>query len=115
MDRAGPSGYGRRLRLTLAAEHLDRQAIGADGGLEDPSRMADCVEPVGMFEAYQRSAAALDRWHESGREGPRPPGRLRRLEPPELSPLTRVAALAPYLALHDPDGRPMRMRFRNAY
>ena len=115
VDRAGPAAYGRRLRLTLAAEHLDRKALGPDGTLEDPTMMADCVDPVGMYEAYERSAAELDRWHEGGRQGDRPPGRLRRLEPPELAPLTRVAALAPYLALHDPDGRPMRMRLRNQY
>jgi hypothetical protein len=29
--------------------------------------------------------------------------------------LTRIAALPPYLLLHDPDGRPRRLRFRNEY
>ena len=99
------SGYGRQLRLELAAEHLDRSVDDLD----------DCVDARGMFEAYERSAKELDRWHDGGCVGPRPPGRLRRLEPPELSPMTRVAALAPYLMLHDPDGRPMRMRLRDKY
>ena len=103
VDRAG--SYARDLRLTLAAEHLDRSAGELD----------DCVDPAAMFEAYARSASALDAWHEAGRRGPRPPGRLRRIEPPELSAWTRLVALAPYLALHDPDGRPMRMRLRDRY
>ena len=70
IDRAGE--YARRLRLTLAAEHLDRS----------PDAMDDCVDAAGMFAAYAQSAAALDEWHAGGRRGPRPPGRLRRLEPP---------------------------------
>ena len=115
VDQAGPAGYGRRLRLTLAAEHLDRDALGPDGQLEDPSLVTDCVDAGGMFEAFEKCAAALDAWHESGCRGPRPPGRLRRLEPPELSVPARVAALAPYLALHDPDGRPMKLRLRDKY
>jgi phosphatidylserine/phosphatidylglycerophosphate/cardiolipin synthase-like enzyme len=115
VDRDGPAGYGRRLRLTLAAEHLDRDALGADGQLVDATAVADCVDPMGMFEAYERGAAALDAWHDSGCHGARPPGRLRRLEPPELSVRARMGALAPYLALHDPDGRPMRMRLRDEY
>ena len=42
------AAYARRLRLTLAAEHLDRE-------VDDATRltvMADCVEPHGMFAAY---------------------------------------------------------------
>jgi phosphatidylserine/phosphatidylglycerophosphate/cardiolipin synthase-like enzyme len=108
---AGPARYARDLRLTLAAEHLDRSA--------DPATlaevMADCVDPAGMFDAYARAAEGLDAWHESGRSGPRPPGRLRRLSPPELSRRSRVLALAPYLLLHDPDGRPRPLRRRNGF
>lgn len=98
IDSAGD--YARTLRLTLAAEHLDRA--------EDD--LADCVDPVGMFEAYAAAAAGLDAWHADGRQGPRPAGRLRRLSPPELSPLTRGLMLPPYLTLHDPDGRPKALR-----
>ena len=115
VDEAGSSGYGRQLRLALAAEHLDRDALKAAGSLEDPDGMADCVDAAGMFEVFEESAAALDKWHDSGRVGPRPPGRLRRLEPPELGPLAQLVALPPYLALHDPDGRPMRLRMRGRY
>ena len=62
--------FARDLRLTLAAEHLDRS----------PEEMSDCVDPAGMFAAYAAAAAALDAWHAGGRVGPRPPGRLRRLD-----------------------------------
>lgn len=101
VDEAGE--YARRLRLTLAAEHLDRS-------LDDPGSMADCVEPAGMFEAYAECAAALDAWHEAGRVGPRPAGRLRRLEPPTLGFVKRALATPAYLVLHDPDGRPGPLR-----
>ncbi|WP_238993266.1 phospholipase D family protein [Nocardioides caldifontis] len=99
VDEAGT--FARDLRLRLAAEHLGRP---------DPD-----VDPAAMFRAFARSAAALDEWHSSGRVGARPPGRLRRLVPPELGPVAGVAALAPYLALHDPDGRPWRLRLRGRY
>ena len=92
--------YARRLRLTLAAEHLDRS----------PDDLGDCVDPAGMFEAYAECAAQLDAWHEGGRVGPRPAGRLRRLEPPELGLLERALAMPAYLVLHDPDGRPKPLR-----
>ena len=105
IDTAGD--YARTLRLELAAEHLDRD--GSDDA------MADCVEPAGMFAAYAESAAGLDGWYAGGRVGPRPPGRLRRLEPPELGPVARSIALAPYLFLHDPDGRPKPLRKRDEF
>ncbi len=102
LDRQGE--YGRRLRLTLAAEHLDR-------GASDPTDvMADCHEPADMFATYAASAARLDAWHEGGRTGTRPQGRLRRIEPPALGVLTRAIATLPYVLVHDPDGRPRRLR-----
>jgi phosphatidylserine/phosphatidylglycerophosphate/cardiolipin synthase-like enzyme len=107
----GEGTYARDLRLTLAAEHLDRAV--EPGTLAEV--MADCLDPVGMFDAYARAAEELDAWHESGRTGPRPAGRLRRLDPPELSRLTRALALAPYLLLHDPDGRPRPLSRRNGF
>jgi phosphatidylserine/phosphatidylglycerophosphate/cardiolipin synthase-like enzyme len=101
------AGYARRLRLALAAEHLDR----APGGSGSPlGSVSDCVDPAGMFAAFDASATRLDDWHDGGRVGPRPPGRLRRISPPELSPLVRTLALAPYLVFHDPDGRPRPLR-----
>ncbi len=108
------SPYARQLRLTLAAEHLDRphDADDPDALLET---MADCLDGPGLFEAYARTAEALDAWHRNGRVGERPPGRLRRVEPPELNRLERLAAVVPYLTLHDPDGRPKPLRKKNGY
>ncbi len=102
IDREGE--YGRRLRLTLAAEHLDREADDLSAA------MADCVEPADMFATYAASAARLDAWRDGDRTGPRPAGRLRRIEPPELGLLARAVATLPYALLHDPDGRPLRLR-----
>ncbi|MCW2792180.1 MAG: phospholipase [Nocardioides sp.] len=99
------SSYARRLRLTLAAEHLDRS----------PDEMDDCVDPAGMFEAFAACAARLDEWYDGGRQGPKPPGRLRRLQPPELGPVARALALVPYLTMHDPDGRPRSLRRTDSF
>jgi phosphatidylserine/phosphatidylglycerophosphate/cardiolipin synthase-like enzyme len=106
------SPYARRLRLTLAAEHLDRE-VRPDDSLLDV--MSDCVEETGMFAAYAESAKRLDDWHDGGQVGERPPGRLRLLKPPELSRLERTAGLVPYLLLHDPDGRPKPLRKKKAF
>jgi phosphatidylserine/phosphatidylglycerophosphate/cardiolipin synthase-like enzyme len=105
VDEAGD--YARRLRLTLAAEHLDREV---DPDRPELAGMADCVEPAGMFAAFERSAARLDEWYAGGRRGARPPGRLRRMQAPELGRLTRLLASSTYLTLHDPDGRPRPLR-----
>jgi phosphatidylserine/phosphatidylglycerophosphate/cardiolipin synthase-like enzyme len=105
------SPYARRLRLTLAAEHLDREVD--EESLLDV--MGDCVDATGMFAAYDQAARRLDAWHDGGRRGDRPPGRLRRLKPPQLAPLTRVAAMLPYLVLHDPDGRPRPLRRKGGF
>jgi phosphatidylserine/phosphatidylglycerophosphate/cardiolipin synthase-like enzyme len=97
--------FARDLRLTLAAEHLDRS----------PEEMSDCVDAAGMFAAYAEAAAALDAWHDGGRVGPRPPGRLRRLDPPRLGLLARTIAMPTYQLLHDPDGRPKPLRKQDEF
>ncbi|HET6563599.1 MAG TPA: phospholipase D-like domain-containing protein [Marmoricola sp.] len=101
-DDPGDLGYARRLRLTLAAEHLGRSF--------SPGSMSDCVDPEGMYDAFARCAAELDAWHEGGCVGPRPPGRLRRLGATSLGRVSQVLARPPYLVLHDPDGRPGPLR-----
>ena len=107
LDQAGE--FARRLRLTLAAEHLDRES-------GDPSTvMADCLEPEDMFATYAATADRLDAWWDGGRTGARPAGRLRRLQPPELGPLARTFASVPYALLHDPDGRPRRLRHTDTF
>ena len=52
------------------------------------------------------SADALDAWHEGGRQGPRPPGRLRPHRFEQVPALTRVWARPMYRLFADPDGRP---------
>ncbi|MFF5446287.1 phospholipase D family protein [Streptomyces sp. NPDC012888] len=105
----GARGFARRLRLELALEHLDR-AAGADPAAEE----ALC-DPVTAFGAFAACAAALDAWHAAGCRGPRPPGRLRGYHPPPLSAPERVLATPLHRLLVDPDGRPFRLRRRNAF
>jgi phosphatidylserine/phosphatidylglycerophosphate/cardiolipin synthase-like enzyme len=121
------SAYARRLRLTLAAEHLDREIGPAEfpgdiskiekgtaaGDLDDAELlrvMGDCVSAEGMFEAFATSAARLQGWRDGGGVGPRPAGRLRPLQEPSMSWLTRLWARPLYLGMHDPDGRPRALR-----
>ena len=100
--------FARSLRLTLAAEHLDRLDDVAAHGLEET--MADCVDPAGLFEAYAACADRLDAWHAGGRVGERPPGRLRRLPLPTLGRFAHRWARLPLEVVHDPDGRPGPLR-----
>ena len=105
--------YARDLRLTLAAEHLDRLRAASAHGLREA--MGDCLEPVGMFEAYAQAADRLEDWHAGGRRGDRPPGRLRRLPIPHLDAVQKRYA-APLLdVVHDPDGRPPSLRGTERY
>jgi phosphatidylserine/phosphatidylglycerophosphate/cardiolipin synthase-like enzyme len=121
VDRAGAgprAPYALRLRLALAAEHLGRPF---DPEVDDSDTsslltvMADCVDPHGMVQAFADAARDLDAWHEGGRQGPRPAGRLRRLHAPQLGPVARALALPPYLLVHDPDGRPRPLRRSDDY
>jgi phosphatidylserine/phosphatidylglycerophosphate/cardiolipin synthase-like enzyme len=95
------SGYARDLRLTLAAEHLDGPLTATD--------------PAAMFDAYARSAAALQQWHDGGKSGPRPPGRLRPIADPPLSRAVRIWAEPMYRIVYDPDARTRSMRRRDSY
>jgi phosphatidylserine/phosphatidylglycerophosphate/cardiolipin synthase-like enzyme len=105
--------YARDLRLTLAAEHLDRLSDVGSDGLEET--MGDCLDPSGMFEAYAEHAARLDAWHAAGRTGERPPGRLRTLPLPPLTSRQRRWAAVPLDLIHDPDGRPRALRKADRY
>ncbi|OZM81051.1 phospholipase D family protein [Pseudonocardia sp. MH-G8] len=99
------AGFARGLRLELLREHLDRE----------PGDDADLVDPAGAVHAVEAAATALDAWHDSGRTGPRPAGRLRRHRPERMSRLTRSWAVPAYRALYDPDGRPWRDRLRHRW
>ena len=105
--------YARGLRLTLAAEHLDRLPQVSDLGLE--ATMSDCLDPAEMFDAYAAHAARLDDWHAAGERGARPPGRLRRLPLPHLTARQRRWAALPLDLVHDPDGRPPDLRNTGRY
>ncbi|KGN38629.1 phospholipase D family protein [Knoellia subterranea] len=113
VDEAGTdhSPYARALRLRLAAEHLDRPLAGS----EHEEAMADCVTPRGAFVAYATAAAALQAWHDAGRVGPRPAGRLRPLDPPAMSSWQRRAFEVPQRLVGDPDGRPRELRRRHEF
>lgn len=105
----GARRFARDLRLQLVREHLDRESPA------DPEAHDELCDPVGVFDAFASAAAALDSWHEGGRCGPRPPGRLRTYRPPELSRAQRLLATPLYRVVVDPDGRPMRLRLRNTF
>ena len=106
VDR-GRASYARRLRLTLAAEHLDRSP---------GRRWTTASTPAGMFAAYAESAAA--------------PRRVARRRPrsgrghPAAAPAGAAGARAgstgrsrslPYLVLHDPDGRPRKLKREDGF
>ncbi|MFJ3513245.1 MULTISPECIES: phospholipase D family protein [unclassified Streptomyces] len=101
----GARAFARELRLELMREHTE----AGEGQAQ-----ALCG-PVSAFDAFATSAAVLDAWHEGGRRGPRPPGRLRRYVPPELGVRQRLLAIPLHRLLVDPDGRPLGMRFRRAF
>lgn len=92
--------FPREARLTLAREHLDR----ADG--DD----ADLIDPASAFEAFRTTARDLDRWHDGGGVGPRPPGRLRSYVLPSITGPRRVLGRLAYRLADDPDGRPRSLR-----
>lgn len=118
-DPSAPSAYARRLRLTLAAEHLDRLTPQElDDGVDDArleAVMADCIEAPDFFDRFAHGADTLEQWHASGCVGKRPPGRLRRLPDPSLPLARRLLAAPAYRWLHDPDGRPRPLRRRGAF
>ena len=99
----GARAFARELRLELWREHLDRDD---DAGLIDP---ADAIE------ALRSSAAALDAWHDGGRSGPRPPGRLRTHAVVRIPLWQRLLATPAYRTVVDPDGRPAWMKVRGQH
>ena len=99
--------FARDLRLALAREHLDLP--------DDGSRDDEILDPARFIQLLDASADALDAWHESGRKGPRPPGRLRPHRAERLPLFTRLWATPVYRLLDDPDGRPLRLRLKKTF
>jgi phosphatidylserine/phosphatidylglycerophosphate/cardiolipin synthase-like enzyme len=99
----GARGFARDLRLELSAEHLDS---------DDSDVLCD---PAAAFDAFARSAAALDAWSDGGRRDPRPPGRLRTYPAPALSRTSAALSRPLQRLIADPDGRPRALRRRDRY
>jgi phosphatidylserine/phosphatidylglycerophosphate/cardiolipin synthase-like enzyme len=97
--------FARQLRLRLWREHLGR-------GQDDD---ADLLDPVDGFQVWQATAARLQAWHQGGRQGPRPPGRILPHQVP-LAPAPKARWVPPlYRVAIDPDGRPRRLRHRGGF
>jgi phosphatidylserine/phosphatidylglycerophosphate/cardiolipin synthase-like enzyme len=108
-EPADPGGLGdgarvfpRELRLGLWREHL---------GTDSPEE--EMLDPRSGFELWRRAARALDGWHEAGRSGPRPPGRVRVHVPDPIPAWASWWSRPAYRYVVDPDGRPAHLRSRN--
>ena len=128
-SRQDGAGYAATLRSTLAREHLGIQQAGGHQATgqqasaqqasaqqatvqlaDSPQASAQLAGPAAAFEAFRQAAAGLEAWHASGRQGPRPPGQLRRYDVPRLTAWTRAWAQVFYRVMYDPDGRPPALR-----
>ena len=96
----------RRVRARPEAA-ADARTLGPCGRRQRGRRPGRPGTAVGEIVA---AAEALDAWHASGREGPRPPGRLRPHKAEKLGLLTRLWAGPAYRMIYDPDGRSYRDR-----
>ena len=101
--------YARSLRLTLAAEHLDRLAEveadgleAGDGGLRRARRASSTPTPPART-GWTRGTPAAG-WGSGRRDG------CGGCRCPPLSPFQRRWAKVPLEVLHDPDGRPGPIR-----
>jgi phosphatidylserine/phosphatidylglycerophosphate/cardiolipin synthase-like enzyme len=94
----GARVFARSLRLELSREHLCAE------------KDDELLDPVQTFERWREAARALDAWHETGRQRPRPPGRVREHRPEPVAIWQRPYSALLYRLLIDPDGRPFALR-----
>jgi len=99
----GARRFPRELRLALIREHVS----------QDDDK--DLVDPADAVREMNATADRLHKWHEAGRVGPRPPGRLKRHNPERLPWYQRWWAIPAYRLAYDPDGRSWRDRWANRW
>ena len=97
----GARRFARELRMQLMGEHLDEP---------DDARL---VDPLEAFRVLRESAQRLQDWYDGGKDGARPPGRLRPHAPQRLPRRHRPWAVPVYRLVYDPDGRAIRDRLRH--
>jgi phosphatidylserine/phosphatidylglycerophosphate/cardiolipin synthase-like enzyme len=107
-DPAGLGDGARRLPRDLRL-HLWREHLGE--GISDE----EMLDPVRGFALWKERAEALQRWHESGRRGERPPGQIRPHDPGRVKWWAAWWAYPLYKLAVDPDGRPFALRRRNRF